>query len=169
MHSPTLTAFPLPAAVPQAAGLVQQEGPLGTAGCVVGALAGAAMLSVMIQRVQVSLALPVLCVVWQTLGSMCCRVGPWLGMLIRRMRTRASGSVSRSRCARVCDHHCCADAAVPTPPGLRPSAVAGAEGAVLPGWLLLCPKGLDCVCCTWQLAPTLAPALSVWFPSRRRR
>ncbi len=37
----------------QAAVLVQQEGALGTAGCVVGALAGAAMLSVMIQRVQV--------------------------------------------------------------------------------------------------------------------
>ncbi|PRW51126.1 PTS system fructose-specific EIIABC [Chlorella sorokiniana] len=35
-----------------AAVLVQQEGAVGTAGCVVGALAGAAMLSVMIQRVQ---------------------------------------------------------------------------------------------------------------------
>lgn len=35
--------------------MVQQEGVVGTAGCVVGALAGAAMLSVMIQRVQVRL------------------------------------------------------------------------------------------------------------------
>lgn len=35
---------------------MQQEGGVGTVGCVLGVLAGAAMLSVMIQRVQVRLA-----------------------------------------------------------------------------------------------------------------
>lgn len=88
LNHPAPLVSMLPPLRMQAVALVQQEGSVGTAGCVVGVLAGAAMLSVMIQRVQVrrrAVTAAVCCQRWAAAG--------------RRREGRVSGPAGAAPCS----------------------------------------------------------------------